>query len=99
MRMFFSSQVADCLNGLSLSSAGLRKVLFLAMSQLAESEGPAAVLQMFKEAKSLQLKDHVEEEERRDDKMAEVLSSHKLSFLMPMLAIRQDMTAHLAQAG
>jgi len=90
------------LTGLSLSSSGLRKVLFLAMSQLASEgpEGPAAVLQMFKEAKSLQLKDHVEEEERRDDKMAEVLSSHKLSFLMPMLSIRQDMKAHLeAESG
>jgi len=92
-------EVADSLNGLSLSSAGLRKVLFLTMSSLAESAGTAAVLQMYKESKNLQLKDHLEEEERKDDKMAEVLSHHKLSFLMPMLSIRQDMRAHLESEG
>ena len=85
--------------GLTLSSAGLRKVLFLTMSSLAESAGTAAVLQMYKESKSLQLKDHLEEDERKDDKMAEVLSQHKLSFLMPMLSIRQDMRAHLQADG
>merc|ERR1711974_562793 len=34
-----------------------------------------------------------------DEKMAEILSAHKLSFLMPMLAIRQDMTTHLSADG
>jgi len=93
-------EVADCLSGLTLSSPVLRKVLFLAMSLLAESAGQASVLQMYKECRSLQLKDHLDEEERKDEtKMAQVLSQHKLSFLMPMLAIRQDMTAHLADAG
>jgi len=94
-------EIADCLNGIILSSSALRKLLFATLSVLAESLGPAAVLQMYNESKGLKLKDHLDEDERKmgDEKMAEILSAHKLSFLMPMLAIRQDMTTHLSAEG
>jgi len=56
--------------------------------------GKDFVLAIFNESK-IQLKDHVDESEQGDAKLAEVLATYKLSFLKPMLFIRQEMTAHM----
>jgi len=100
-------EVADCVSP-TLNSNKLRKILLQTMSLLSvepkEEESTADVnsgkdfvLALFNESK-IQLKDHVEEcnEEGDGAKLAQVLASYKLSFLKPMLFIRQEMTAHMA---
>jgi len=97
-------EIGDCVSS-GLNSSKLRKILLQTMSLLASTSGSSddedtkakqeAVLGMFNESKIL-LKDHVDEEEQKDEaKLAQVLASYKLSFLKPMLFIRQDMIAHV----
>lgn len=101
-------EVADCVSP-TLNSNKMRKILLQTMSLLASSDvgggdkeastasgGKDYVLTLFNESK-IQLKDHVDESEQSDAKLAQVLASYKLSFLKPMLFIRQEMTAHVAE--
>lgn len=47
------------------------------------------------EASSINLMDHLPQTERTDSKLAETLKNYELSFLMPILAIRQEMSKQL----
>jgi len=90
-------EIADCVSP-TINSAKLRKILLQTMSLLASSssagEAEGEVLALFNQSK-IQLKEHVDQEEQSDAKMAHVLASYKLSFLKPMLFIHQDMSGHM----
>ena len=85
-------EVADAVSPM-MNSVKLRKILLQTMSLMAQDD-KELVSRLFNESK-INLKDHVEESEKNDSQLAEVLSNHNLSFLMPMLSIRQEMMSHL----
>jgi len=51
------------------------------------------------EASSVNLMDQLPVAERTDSNLAETLKKYELSFLMPMLAIRQEMSSQLASTS
>ena len=72
-------------------------VLLLALQRLSKAEliGEEALKEMF-DCSGLKLMDQLREENRNDAKLANILADYELSFLMPLLAIRQDMAKQLA---
>ena len=72
-------------------------VLLLTLQRLSKPEviGEEALKEMF-DCSGLKLMDQLREEDRNDAKLANILADYELSFLMPLLAIRQDMAKQLA---
>merc|ERR1712038_1062383 len=56
--------------------------------------GQETLKQQFDDA-NIKLIDHIEEENRNDAKLAHILKKYELSFLMPLLSIRQEMEKEL----
>lgn len=60
-----------------------------------DSFGKDTLKQLFDSA-NIKLIDHIEEENRNDAKLAHILKKYELSFLMPLLSIRQEMEKELS---
>jgi len=83
------SEVADMLQGGQSHPAFL-----LVLKTLNNKLGAEKVMEEF-EASSINLMDQLPQTERTDSKLAETLKNYELSFLMPILAIRQEMSKQL----
>jgi len=59
-----------------------------------DSVGQDELKQQF-DSSNIKLIDHIEEENRNDAKLAHILKKYDLSFLMPLLSIRQEMEKEL----
>ena len=72
------------------------KVLLIALQGLSKPEkmGEEAVKEIFDSA-NIKLLDQIVEAEKNDAKLASILKDHQLSFLLPLLTIRQEMANRL----
>ena len=88
-KIYTLSELADLFHG------GSWHPIFLEiLQQIFKRSGKDQLVEMFN-ASSIRLMDQLPESDRTDEKLVQILESFELTFLMPLLSIRQDMAKQL----
>ena len=89
--------VADAISQVSPRTKQLKITLLRVLAVICGAFGNNKVKSMFDEA-NIKISEHVDDV-KTDSQLAETLNDFDLSFLMPLLSIRQDMVSHLKNDG